>query len=212
MIVAGGYNNIWQESRCSENKEHVLDDLTTLIAIISMTSEYWVQSWLRTPGLSQDIRHHTNSLSSQISISDTWPHVKWAVGLVIAYCYFSLPQRLNVWVCIDWHTYSSSHRWPLDHFSSHISERAHGMWHSVWVEEKDVPIGSSTTSKYYTPKIRSDWGSNSWPPDNDSTFHVTETPNHSRTQLKLWYTCMYDVSIILVFSRPLPALVLWHTH
>ena len=30
--------------------------------------------------------------------------------------------------------------------------------------------------KYYTPQVQPDWGSNSWPPDHDSTFHVTETP------------------------------------
>ena len=30
--------------------------------------------------------------------------------------------------------------------------------------------------KYYTPQFQPDMGSNSWPPDHDSTFHVTETP------------------------------------
>ena len=30
--------------------------------------------------------------------------------------------------------------------------------------------------KYYAPQVWSDQGSNSWPPDHDSTFHVTETP------------------------------------
>ena len=30
--------------------------------------------------------------------------------------------------------------------------------------------------RYNTPKVRLDRGSNSWPPDHDSTFHVTETP------------------------------------
>ena len=30
--------------------------------------------------------------------------------------------------------------------------------------------------KYYAPQSRPDWGSNSWPPDHDSTFHVTGTP------------------------------------
>ena len=29
--------------------------------------------------------------------------------------------------------------------------------------------------KYYAPQVRPDWGLNSWPPDHDSTFHVTET-------------------------------------
>ena len=30
--------------------------------------------------------------------------------------------------------------------------------------------------KYYAPQVRPDRGLNSWPPDHDSTFHVTETP------------------------------------
>ena len=30
--------------------------------------------------------------------------------------------------------------------------------------------------KYYAPQVRPDRGSNSWPPDHDSTFHVTEMP------------------------------------
>ena len=30
--------------------------------------------------------------------------------------------------------------------------------------------------KYYAPQVWPDQGSNSWPPDHDSTFHVTEMP------------------------------------
>ena len=30
--------------------------------------------------------------------------------------------------------------------------------------------------KCHAPQVRPDRGSNSWPPDHDSTFHVTETP------------------------------------
>ena len=30
--------------------------------------------------------------------------------------------------------------------------------------------------KYYAPQVQTGRGSNSWPPDHDSTFHVTETP------------------------------------
>ena len=30
--------------------------------------------------------------------------------------------------------------------------------------------------KYHAPQVRLDWGSNSRPPDHDSTLHVTETP------------------------------------
>ena len=31
--------------------------------------------------------------------------------------------------------------------------------------------------KYQAPQVRPDWGSNSWPPDHDSTFLVTEMPD-----------------------------------
>ena len=31
--------------------------------------------------------------------------------------------------------------------------------------------------KYYAPQVRPDRGSNSRPPDHDSTLHVTETPS-----------------------------------
>ena len=30
--------------------------------------------------------------------------------------------------------------------------------------------------KYYAPQVRPDRGSKSWPPDHDSTFHVTKPP------------------------------------
>ena len=30
--------------------------------------------------------------------------------------------------------------------------------------------------EYYAPQVWPDRGLNSWPPDHDSTFHVTETP------------------------------------
>ena len=51
--------------------------------------------------------------------------------------------------------------------------------------------------KYYAPQVRPDQGSNSWPPDHDSIFNVTETP-----ALTTWpsvtiqkhctsYTCLY---------------------
>ena len=36
--------------------------------------------------------------------------------------------------------------------------------------------------KYYAPHVRRDRGSNSWPPDHDSTFHFTETPPFVRNQ------------------------------
>ena len=33
--------------------------------------------------------------------------------------------------------------------------------------------------KYYVPQVRPEWGSNSWPPDHDSTFPVTDAcANH----------------------------------
>ena len=34
--------------------------------------------------------------------------------------------------------------------------------------------------KYHVPQVQPGWGLNSWPPDHDSTFHVTETPITTR--------------------------------
>ena len=52
--------------------------------------------------------------------------------------------------------------------------------------------------KYQAPQARPDWGLNSWPPDHDSTFHVTETPalatwpsvthTQAKHNKKLWIT------------------------
>ena len=51
--------------------------------------------------------------------------------------------------------------------------------------------------KYYAPKVSPDRGSNSWPPDHDSTFHVTETPAlttwPSVTSLCMCYCKQYRV-------------------
>ena len=35
---------------------------------------------------------------------------------------------------------------------------------------------STARQKNYTPQVQSNWGSNSWPSDHDSTFHVSESP------------------------------------
>ena len=41
--------------------------------------------------------------------------------------------------------------------------------------------------KYYAPQVRPDWGSNLWPPDHDSIFHVSEMP-----ALTTWPTVTYN--------------------
>ena len=41
--------------------------------------------------------------------------------------------------------------------------------------------------KYYTPQVQPDWGSNSWPPDHDSTHHVTKTPALTTRPQKLFW-------------------------
>ena len=53
---------------------------------------------VRTFGVMYD---HT-FLNWQITRSDIWPHIKWAVSLVIAYGHFNFPQGLcgHVWVNI----------------------------------------------------------------------------------------------------------------
>ena len=43
--------------------------------------------------------------------------------------------------------------------------------HNFWVWFK-YNLGE----KYPAPQVQPHWGLNSWPPDHDSTFHVTETP------------------------------------
>ena len=56
--------------------------------------------------------------------------------------------------------------------------------------------------KYYAPQVRPGWDSNSWLPDHDGTFHVTETPALT-TWLSLtdWpirtLTCMYILSVLI---------------
>ena len=51
--------------------------------------------------------------------------------------------------------------------------------------------------KYYTPQVQPEWGSNSWPLDHDSTFHVIETPVLTTLQLGL---TLYFVFVLLVFD------------
>ena len=54
--------------------------------------------------------------------------------------------------------------------------------------------------KYQAPQVRPDWGSKSWPPDHDSTFHVTETPDLTTSHqwpLNPW--------VITFLSKPIPA-------
>ena len=70
--------------------------------------------------------------------------------------------------------------------------------------------------KYQAPQVRPDRGSNSWPPDHDSTFHVTETP-----ALTTWPSVTYlqsnsyssDTFMIGHSQTPNLAYIsfLWHT-
>ena len=54
--------------------------------------------------------------------------------------------------------------------------------------------------KYYAPQVRPDWGwgSNSRPPDHDSTLHVTETPSlatrPSVTSIHM-YVCVFQIMV-----------------
>ena len=45
-----------------------------------------------------------------------------------------------------------------------------------WQRVKYIWFNYDLVQKYYTPQVQPDQGSNSWPPDHDSTFHVTEMP------------------------------------
>ena len=50
-----------------------------------------------------------------------------------------------------------------------------GIWkHNIFFFWITYDLGQ----KYYTPQVRPDWGSNSWPLDHNSIFHATETPGH----------------------------------
>ena len=47
--------------------------------------------------------------------------------------------------------------------------------------------------KYQALHVRPDWCSNSWPPDHDSTFHVTETPALT-TRPSVTSNCLMDTT------------------
>ena len=51
--------------------------------------------------------------------------------------------------------------------------------------------------KYYTPQVWPNQDSNSWPPDHDSTFHVTDTLGlTTRSSVtSIIYTYFYDLSL-----------------
>ena len=61
--------------------------------------------------------------------------------------------------------------------------------------------------KYYAPHVWSKWDLNSWPPDHDSTFHVTEMPAQPYpdiySNIKLWLVkCDYGEAVTRVPSKP----------
>ena len=49
--------------------------------------------------------------------------------------------------------------------------------------------------KYYAPQVRPSRGSNSWPPDHDSTSHVTKTPALT-TRPSVTFSCHWRTSKI----------------
>ena len=58
----------------------------------------------------------------------------------------------------------------------------HRQWkwnHSMWIFMQMLHLyfwfKYNSGQKYYAPQVQPDQGSNSWPPDHDSSFHVTET-------------------------------------
>ena len=63
---------------------------------------------------------------------------------------------------------------------------AHGQWYYLlwgtllhcasFVHDLYLYFWFNTRQKYYPPQVWSDQGSNSWLPDHDSTFHITEMP------------------------------------
>ena len=82
--------------------------------------------------------------------------------------------------------------------------------------------------KYYAPQDRPDQGSNSWPPDHDSTFHVTETPalttwpsvtlipvlilnHHLKTTMAVWVGVLTSVVLLLRLDQKFASLYLNNT-
>ena len=63
--------------------------------------------------------------------------------------------------------------------------------------------------KYHAPQVQPGWGLNSWPPDHDSTFHVTETPAMTTRpsvtvpllSWKLHQPQQYKILVISLISR-----------
>ena len=51
----------------------------------------------------------------------------------------------------------------------------------IWFSENTIYIWFKYDlgQKYYAPQVQPHQGSNSWPPDHDSTLHVTETPTQT---------------------------------
>ena len=67
---------------------------------------------------------------------------------------------------LQWNKYIFSNSW--------LMKRTSVCWLSWWFNYFWFKYDSR--QKYYAPQVWPNQGSNSWPPDHDSTFHVTETP------------------------------------
>ena len=48
--------------------------------------------------------------------------------------------------------------------------------HTLWIVKVFILFKHDLGQKYQATQVQPKQGSNSWPPDHDSTFHVTETP------------------------------------
>ena len=59
----------------------------------------------------------------------------------------------------------------------------------------------SLGQKYHAPQVQPGRGLNSWPPNHDSTFHVTETPGiTTRPSVTATLTCWYVIKLTYSWS------------
>ena len=88
-------------------------------------------------------------------------------------------------ICLTLLHISSSGNWTPDLviFNPTPCPLGHMLWSTClafWGVQKYFWFKGNLGQKYYAPQIWPDWGSNSWPPDHDSTFHVKISANKCR--------------------------------
>ena len=59
-------------------------------------------------------------------------------------------------------------------------------WPAYWCSINLFLVQVRLRKKYYASQLQADWGSNSWPPDHVSTFHVTGMPLTTRPSV-IWH-------------------------